>query len=337
MGQPRRLRDQVWVITGGSSGIGRATARMAAQRGARVVVASRDAADLRAAVDDIRGRGGDVTFAVCDVADHDSVRKVAETAVRRYGRIDTWFNNAGVSVYGWTRDVPIEDARRIFDTNYWGIVHGSLVALEHLSATGGVLLNMGSMASERAIPLQGHYSASKQAVHGFTDTLRMEVEEEGLPVTVTLLKPGAIDTPYPQHARSYLDREPKHPSPVYAPETVARAALFCAEHPRRDIVVGGGGQLMTAMGLVASRLTDRYMESTMFEGQMRDRPRADERADALHAPRPGDAAERGTQPGHVLRTSAWTEARLRPGLALLGSAAVLVAAGLAGRMMMIRR
>lgn len=328
-GRRRKLSEQVWVITGGSSGIGRTTGRMAAERGAKVVLASRDADDLRQAVAVIQEAGGEATFVVCDVADPDAVRNVGETAVRTYGRIDTWFNNAGVSVYGRILDVPIEDARRIFDTNYWGVVNGSLVAVEHMREAGGVLLNMGSLTSERAIPLQGHYGATKQAVRAFTSALRMELEHDDIPVAVTLIEPAAIDTPYPQHARSYLPREPTMPAPVYAPEIVARAALHCAEHPRREIMVGGAARAMAAMGHAMPRFTDRYMELTLVEGQMHEDGPSGGRRDSLWEPVPGDAAERGNQPGRVRRTSAYTQAVLHPVVAL-GSAAALLAAAATG-------
>lgn len=308
----KNLQDQVMVITGASSGIGRVTARKAAERGAKVVLASRDEADLEEAAEQIRAAGGEAVWEVCDVSDLEEVEWLAETAVREYGRIDTWVNNAGVSIYGRTLHVPVDEARQIFETNYWGVVHGSLVAIEHMRDSGGALINMGSIASDRALPLQGHYAASKQAVRAFTDTLRLELDHDEVPLAVTLVKPGAIDTPYPHHARSYLEREPKHPPPVYTPETVARAVLHCAEHPKREITVGGGGRFMTAFGRVAPRLADQYMEATMFEGQMRDEPVDGGRRDALDAPHPGDAAERGDQPGYVMRSSAYTQARLHP-------------------------
>lgn len=324
----KRLQDQVMVITGASSGIGRTTARKAAERGAKVVLASRDEADLEEATREIREAGGEAVWEVCDVADLEAVEWLAKTAVREYGHIDTWVNNAGVSIYGRTLHVPVDEARQIFDTNYWGVVHGSLVAVEHMRDEGGALINMGSMASDRAIPLQGHYAASKQAVRAFTDTLRLELDRDEVPLSVTLVKPGAIDTPYPHHARSYMEREPKHPAPVYAPETVARAVLHCAEHPKREITVGGGGRMMTAFGRVAPHLADQYMEATMFEGQMRDEPSNGGRQDAVDAPHPGDAAERGDQPGHVMKSSAYTQARLHPWKA--AAAGMVGAAALAG-------
>jgi short-subunit dehydrogenase len=317
----KNLQDQVLVITGASSGIGLATARMAAERGARVVLAARDEEGLRRAVAEIRANGGQAVHVVADVAEPEDLRRVAETAIQELGGFDTWVNNAGLSIYGRLEEVPLEDARRLFDVNYWGVVHGTRAALPHLRSHGGTLINLGSIVSDRAVPLQGHYSASKHAIKAFTDVVRMELEEEGAPVSVTLIKPAAIDTPFPEHARNFLPTEPKHPAPVYAPEPVARAILECAERPRRDVIVGGGGRMITALGALAPRLTDRYMERTMFKAQQSDRPASPTREDSLYSPPSGNGRERGDYPGHVARTSAYTRAAMHPGLALLGLAA----------------
>jgi hypothetical protein len=171
-----------------------------------------------------------------------------------------------------------------------------------------VLINMGSIVSDRAVPLQGAYSASKHAVKAYTDTLRMELEHDGVPVAVTLIKPGAIDTPYYEHAKNYMSEEPAPPPPVYAPETVARAVCDCAERPVRDITVGGGGRLVTAMGNFAPRLTDVYMERTMFRQQKSGRP--NDHRDSLHATSGGNGDENGRYEGHVMQSSAYTRAML---------------------------
>ena len=251
------IKDQVIVITGASSGIGLATALEAAKRGARVVLASRDEADIKKAADQIMASGGQATPVVVDVGDQVSVEALAEQAIVAYDRIDTWINNAGVSIYGKLEEVPLDDAHRLFETNYWGVVHGSLAAVPHLKQNGGALINVGSELSETAMPLQGHYAASKHAVKGFTDTLRMELHKDGVPISVTLIQPAAIDTPYPEHAMNYLGVEPKHAPPVYAPEIVAEAILSCAESPRRNLRVGGAAKVFTAMEKVAPGVGDR--------------------------------------------------------------------------------
>jgi short-subunit dehydrogenase len=329
--QRKNLDQQVLVITGASSGIGLATARMAAQLGARVVLAAREEEQLLDAVQDIRTAGGQAIHVVADVSDPGDVTRLADRAVAEFGGIDTWVNNAGLSIYGRAEEVPVEDARRLFDVNYWGVVNGSLAALPHLRLTEGTLINVGSIVSDRAVPLQGHYSASKHAVKGFTDALRMELEEQADPVAVTLIKPASIDTPFPEHARNYLEMEPQLPPPVYAPEVVARAILACAEQPRREVIVGGGGRMITALGKLAPGATDRYMQATMFEGQKSDRPAEPDREDSLYAPLGGPSRVRGDYPGHVMKSSAYTQAALHPGALLMGLAALLLLAGARGR------
>jgi short-subunit dehydrogenase len=221
-----------------------------------------------------------------------------------------------VSFYGRLTEVAIEDMRHIFEVNFWGMVHGTRAAVPQLRRNGGALINIGSIVSDRAIPLQGAYSASKQAVKGFTDSLRMELEQENAPISVTLIKPSAIDTPYFQHAKNYMEVQPKPPAPVYAPEVVANAILRAAEHPIRDITIGGGGRVLTALGTALPRLTDFYMERAMFSSQRSDTP-AEARVGNLYQPSGKENAERGDYRGHVMRSSLYTKAALSPAKALI--------------------
>jgi NAD(P)-dependent dehydrogenase (short-subunit alcohol dehydrogenase family) len=324
----KKLEDQVVVITGGSSGIGLATAKMAAKRGARVVVNSRDAADLKQAAEQIRGDGGQAIDVVGDVSDFGAMQRVADAAIGQFGGFDTWINNAGISIYGRIEVVTLEDARRLFETNYWGVVHGTLAALPHLKQAGGAIINLGSILSDTGYPLQGHYTASKHAVKGFTDSLRVELEAEQAPVSITLIQPTAIDTPYPEHAKSYLGVAPTHLPPVYAPEVVAEAILSSAEYPERDVLVGGGAKLFDTIERFAPRLGDRFKQATI-KGQQTDRP--DQGDDALHAPRAGDARVRGNYEGHVMQSSAYTKVALNPGKALLSLAIAGAAVALLDR------
>ncbi len=323
--QLKKLNEQVMVITGASSGIGLTTARMAARRGARVVLSARNADAVREVADEINAAGGEAIHAVADVSDEQSLRRVADAAVERFGGFDTWINNAGVSIYGRLMDVSIEDMRRLFEVNFWGVVYGSRIAAEHLRRRGGALINIGSTLSDRAIPIQGIYCASKHAVKGFTDALRMELEEENAPISVTLVKPGAIDTPYKDHAKNYLPNEPENPPPVYAPEIVAEAILHCAEHPVRDVFVGGGGKAISALGHYLPRAMDKMMEWTLFGLQKSDRPERNREAHGLYRPTDG-LRQRGGYEGHVAESSLYTRASLHPALT---SAAVAGAAALA--------
>jgi NAD(P)-dependent dehydrogenase (short-subunit alcohol dehydrogenase family) len=219
---------------------------------------------LKETVAQIQQRGGTARAVVADVSSPEDVERLAASAIEEFGSLDTWVNNAGVSFYGRLTEVALEDMRQLFEVNFWGMVYGARAALPRLRGSGGALINIGSIVSDRAIPLQGAYSASKHAVKGFTDALRVELEEEGAPISVTLIKPSSIDTPYFQHAKNYMEVEPKPPAPVYAPEVVANAILRAAEHPIRDITIGGGGRVLTALGTALPRLTDFYMERTMF-------------------------------------------------------------------------
>ena len=201
--RPRPLRDQVIVITGASSGIGRATAELAASRGATVVLSARDRDALELAAGAIRAQGGRALAVEADVTQPEQIEALALRTLQEFGGIDTWVNNAGLSIYGRLDEVPIEDQRALFDVNYWGLVAGSLAAARVMGQNGGVIINVGSVASDRAIPLQGAYCASKHAVKAFTDTLRMEIDEADLPIAVSLVKPASIDTPFFEHARTY--------------------------------------------------------------------------------------------------------------------------------------
>src|SRR5690606_293456 len=237
--QHKPLDQQVVVVTGSSSGIGLCTALSAAEQGARVVLAARSLDVLQETVATITGAGGQALAAQCDVSRREDVDAVARLAHQRFGGIDTWVNNAGVSIYGRLEEVSEEDSRRLFDINFWGVVNGSLAALPFLRASGGVLVNLGSEVSDAVLPLQGMYAASKHAVKGFTDALRVEEERvDDSPVSIVLVQPTATDTPFPQHARNYMDREPKLPSPMIEPSRVAAAILHAATHGGRATQVG---------------------------------------------------------------------------------------------------
>ncbi len=307
----KKLSDQVIVITGASSGIGLVTARLAAKRGARVVLNARNETVLSQVADEINEQGGQAIYVVGDVGSYDDVHRIGVEAIRHFGGFDTWVNNAGVSIYGPVLDQSLEDHRRLFETNYWGVVHGSMVACAHLRDQGGALINVGSVLSDVAIPIQGTYCASKFAVKGYTDALRLELDEENAPVSVTLIKPSAIDTPYTSHAKNLMLVEPQNPPPVYAPDLVAEAILHCAEHPERDLYVGGGGRMLAEAAQIAPRLTDMALEAMMFDVQKSDRPKPSGRQDSLYAPIE-DGEERGDYPGHVAETSVYTKAAVHP-------------------------
>ena len=282
--QPNKpLKDQVIVITGASSGIGLATARMASERGAKVVLVARTGEALAAEQVRIEGRGGHAIHVVADVGSRAAVQEAADRAVAAFGGFDTWVNVAGITMYGKLSEVSEDDCERLMRTNFWGTFHGSLVAVEHLKNKGGSLVNVGSVASDVAFPLQGMYVASKHAVKGFTDALRMELLQDRIPVGVTLIKPASIDTPIPQRARNYMQMEPSLPPPLYRPEVVAEAILHAAVHPRRDIYVGSAAAAISSFEALAPGLYDLLAPViSAFEGR-KEKPR--DPAGALHEPR----------------------------------------------------
>jgi len=266
------LNEQVMVITGASSGIGLATAGAAARQGAKLVLSARSEDALADVVDRINSTGGEAIHVVADVADRQQVEQIARAALERFGRIDTWVNNAGVSIYGRLDEVSDGDSRRLFDVNFWGVVNGSLVALPYLKKDGGALINVGSEVSDAVVPLQGMYSASKHAVKGFTDALRVELEEvDKAPVSITLIQPTAVDTPYPQHAKNYTDKEPKLPSPQIDPEEVAEAICKAATRATRDVKVGMMAKVNTAVSKAAGGMGDK-MAAKQVDRQHRDEP-----------------------------------------------------------------
>jgi NAD(P)-dependent dehydrogenase (short-subunit alcohol dehydrogenase family) len=220
------VSDQTIVITGATSGIGLATAREASRRGARLLLAARNLRALEEIARDIRLAGGEVEVCAADVAEQSGIDRIAAAAIARFGGFDSWVNDAAAATYGATSDIPMADQRRIFDVNYHGLMMGSLAALRHLREKGGAIVNLGSVLSDRAMIYQGPYSAAKAAVQAATDALRMEVERDGAPVSITLIKPASINSPYPEHARNYMNAPPRLPPPLYDPALVADAILF---------------------------------------------------------------------------------------------------------------
>ena len=317
--------EQVIVITGASSGIGLVTAKRAAARGARVVLAARNENDLRTACDEIRVAGGRAIFVAADVSDPKGVAAIADAAMAEFGRIDAWVNNAAVSMYGPVMELRVEDMRRQMDVNFWGQVYGSREAVSRMRAQGGALINVASALADRAIPLQGIYCAAKHAIKAFTDALRMELEADGVPISVSLVKPASIDTPFFEKAKTYLDVEPQPVPPVYAPEIVADVILRCAETPTREIIAGGAAEKLRLAQLFP-RVADKVMERRLFDQQHTAVP-VGNRPDNLYGPVKADGGERGhTWHGRTRETSVLTWAAMRPAAAVAGLVALMVGA-----------
>ena len=334
--QLRKINEQVMVITGATSGIGLTTARMAAEQCAKLVLAARSADALDQLASELRRTGTQVATVVADVGKPADVERIGHAAMERFGRIDTWVNNAGISIFGRNEEVALEDMQRLFDTNYWGVVHGSLEAVKHMkSRGGGAIINLGSELSDHSIPLQGIYAASKHAVKAFTDSLRMELEKDKAPISLTLVKPAAIDTPFTAHAKNYMEHEPDLPPPIYAPELVARTILHAAETPERDLFVGGRAKLMSVMGAVLPRPLDGLMRAMVFrQEQQQGVPNNPDRRDALHAPDPARELRQRTDLPHKTSERSFYQAyqlRSTPVKAVIVGGALLAAWGLMRR------
>ena len=288
---PRPLSEQVVVVTGATSGIGRASARLFAEAGAEVFAAARDADALQSLAAEVGDR---IEPVPTDVTDPAAVRALADTAAQRAGRIDTWVNAAATHEYAWFEDTEPDEFAQVLQTDVLGQVHGAYAAIPRLAENdaGGVLIGVSSVEGVRAVPLQAPYVTSKWALRGFYDTIRMEMALRHPNVKVTTILPASIDTPIFEHARTKLEHLPKPPPPLYAPDVVARAILHAAEHPQRELPVGGSA----AQFLLGQRFAPSVMDwllSRRFaavKGQQTGQPNPG--ADNLAAPMPG-GSERG--------------------------------------------
>ena len=320
------LDQQTIVITGGSSGIGLATARMAAQRGANVVIIARGEDGLEKAAQQIRAQGGRCDTISADVGKREDVKAAVETVIERHGGFDTWVSNAGVAVYSKLEDLSDEDHRRLFDTNYWGVVHGATEALPHLKQRGGALITTGSISSQMPAPVLSSYTASKFAVKGYIDSLRLELIHEKAPVSVTLIQPSGINTPFGEHARNQMDGRAMVPRPVYSPDIVAEAICRAAEHPTRDMIIGGSGRAMTLFSQVLPNLADRVFAFAFYKTAL-DKSQPKRPKSGGFDTTGGTGEVYGEQ--NMRRTSIYTTLRSHPLASLAGLAVAAGAAGLA--------
>jgi NAD(P)-dependent dehydrogenase (short-subunit alcohol dehydrogenase family) len=284
---------------------------------------------LRAVEAELEATGARVAIVAADVAIESDLDRIAERAIAAFGGFDTWINNAAVGMYGTVDQVPIADHRRTFEVNYFGTLYGSLAAARHLKARGGgAIINVGSILGDRSIILQGPYSATKHAVQGLTDTLRVELERDRAGISVTLVKPGGCGTPYPEHARNYMQVPPRIPQPLYHPSVIADAILFACETPRRVMYVGSGGLASSLLGQLAPRFTDRIMEAVGPRVQQRPgEPEDPAKRDNLYEAR-ADGSETTGQHVWMRQTSVVVQAQKVPRSAW--AAALLAAGALAG-------
>ncbi len=301
------VSEQVVVVMGASSGIGRATALRFAGAGAKVVASARSEPGLASLVQEIRAAGGDAVAVPADVSRPAEVEAVAARAVAEYGRLDTWVHLAAVLVVAPFEKTTPEEFERVLAVNLLGQVNGARAALPHLRrAGGGALIHVTSMGARRGVPLQTAYIASKHGVAGFVETLRTELQREGAPIAVTNLMPATINTPLFDKARTKIGVKPVAPPPVYQPRVVVEAIVHAAQHPTRDMVVGGSARALLTSNLLAAPLVDVLMRTWGTDVHYTDDPKSERDPDNLFAPLPAHDTVEGTVGDHALDRSVWT-------------------------------
>jgi NAD(P)-dependent dehydrogenase (short-subunit alcohol dehydrogenase family) len=276
MSQPKLkpLDEQVAVVFGASSGIGRATALQMAKSGASVVVAARNEDGLQSLVDEIEREGGEAFYVVADAGEYSQIHNVATQAVAKYGRIDTWVHTASAAMYAKFEDTTPEEFERIVDVTLTGAAWGAMAALPHLKLSGGALIQVSSVESIVGLPYQSAYAAAKHGMKAYLDILRVELDHDDVPVSVTNIMPAGINTPFFSNARTKIGVKPVATPPLYQPHIVAGAICAAAQKPIPEIVVGGAGVVFALSKRFAPHLTDMFLRLTQFRMQKTPEPKS---------------------------------------------------------------
>jgi NAD(P)-dependent dehydrogenase (short-subunit alcohol dehydrogenase family) len=288
--------SRVVVVTGASAGVGRATALAFAARGDRVALIARGRAGLDDTVAEIERAGGTALPVPCDVSDADAVEAAAERVERELGPIDVWVNAAMAAVLAFVHETQAADFRRVTEVCYLGAVHGTLAALRRMRPRDrGVIVQVGSAMAYRSIPLQASYCASKFAIRGFTDSLRVELMHDKSNVHVTMVQLPGLNTPQFTWVRTTLRRHPRPVAPVFAPTVAADAIVFAAGHRRREVWVGGNSAVIIALNKLVPWAGDRFLAATNVQGQQQDDwPIPPDRPDYLYSPLDDTGPPRGS-------------------------------------------
>ncbi len=324
------LSHQVVVVAGGSYGLGRAIAAAAARRGATVVVGARGRDGLDGAVRDIKAAGSRALALETDVSDREQVQALADRAAERFGRIDTWIANAMVTVYAEAHRLEDDELRRVFDVNFFGGVYGYWAALPYLRDSRGTFIQIASALSYRGIPLQAAYCSTKAALRTFFETARVEQRKERSGVDISVILPGAMNTPQFDRARQKMGLQPQPVPPIYQPEPFAEAVVRCCERPIRELPIGWGAQKLLWGQKLAPRAGDYVLLRNGWKGQHTSEPKPQDSPDNLFDVLPGDPGAHGRFDDRSRGTTAWTLLRLHRGR--IGAGAALGTMGLlAGR------
>jgi short-subunit dehydrogenase len=278
--------NPVVVITGASSGIGKATALRFADEGARLVLAARRKNLLDELAEQCEERGAEAIAVETDVCKERDVQKLAKAAIKEFGQIDVWINNAGVSAIGRFDEIPIEDNEQVIKINLLGVMYGSSTALRHFrERNAGVLINVASALAQQAAPYQAAYVASKHAVRGLDDAIRQELLVNGeSDIHVCTVMPVSMNTPLFRHAANYSGHKAQAIPPVYDPERVAETIVELAWNPQREVIVGTSGRLLTAQQKLSPELTERQLAKLTHRRQIERSPRERTRSGNLFRP-----------------------------------------------------
>jgi NAD(P)-dependent dehydrogenase (short-subunit alcohol dehydrogenase family) len=304
------LHEQVMVVTGASSGVGRAIARAAGERGAKVVVAARGDDGLAAAVEEIERAGSQALAVPGDLAGQEENEELVRRALERFGRIDTFVANAIVTVYAEVEHLEPDELRRVMDVNFFGVAHGFWASLPALKESRGTFLHVSSALAYRGIPLQAAYCSSKAAARTFLESARVELQKHGYDVAVSLVLPGAINTPQFDRDRQKLGKQPQPVPPIYQPEPYAKAVLRCAEKPIRELPVSWGAQKLLWGQKLSPRAGDWVLRRTGWKKQHLDQDKPIDSPDNLFETLPGDPGAHGRFDARAKASSAWTRLRL---------------------------
>ena len=264
------INEQVVVVFGASSGIGRIAALDFAKRGAKVVVAARSENGLKSLVEEIESNGGEAFYRIADAADYEQVKAVADGTVEKFGRLDTWVHSAATFIFARVEQTEPEEYKRLIEVNLLGQIYGAKAALPYLKQNGGALIHISSVESWRTVPYQSAYGASKHGINGFVQALRVELAHDEIPVSVSQILPAAINTPIYDKGRNKMPFKPRPLPPIYHPQIVADAILFAAENPVTDLVAGGAGVGVVLAERFSPNLAEWVTEKIGFVGQKSD-------------------------------------------------------------------
>ena len=278
------IGEQVAVVFGASSGIGRIAALDFAKRGAKVCVAARNEKGLQTLVDEIKANGGEAFYVIADAADFEQVKSVADKTVEKFGRLDTWIHSAAVFIFSTVEKTSPEEYKRLIEVNLLGQIHGAKAALPHLKEKGGALIHLSSAEAWRTAPYQSAYGASKHGIRGFLQVLRAELAHDKIPVSVTQILPAAINTPIYEKGRNNMPFKPRPVPPIYHPQIVSDTIVYAAENPSEDIIAGSAGIGVIYAERISPRLAGWFSEKVGFAGQTTTEPNSGDFAGNLFEP-----------------------------------------------------